>query len=108
MVRAPVRDTPQLCRESRGSPQERRPRPDSAGFAGKRQISRYGTPPARPKAHFGRRPGSSAPPPTAAAEQSGHSRESLYKALSENGNPSLDTVLRVARAVSLRFRASAA
>ena len=42
------------------------------------------------------------------AKQSGLSRESLYKALSENGNPSLDTILRVARAVGLRFHASAA
>jgi probable addiction module antidote protein len=42
------------------------------------------------------------------AKQAGLSRESLYKALSEGGNPSLDTVLRVARAVGLRFHASAA
>ena len=42
------------------------------------------------------------------AKQSGLSRESLYKALSENGNPSLDTILRVARAVGVRFHASAA
>jgi probable addiction module antidote protein len=42
------------------------------------------------------------------AKQSGLSRESLYKALSEDGNPSLDTVLRVARAVGVRFHASAA
>ena len=42
------------------------------------------------------------------AKQSGLSRESLYKALSEDGNPSLDTILRVARAVGVRFRASAA
>ncbi len=42
------------------------------------------------------------------AKQSGLSRESLYKALSEDGNPSLDTILRVARAVGLRFHASAA
>jgi probable addiction module antidote protein len=42
------------------------------------------------------------------ARQSGLSRESLYKSLSANGNPSLDTVLRVARAVGVRFHASAA
>jgi probable addiction module antidote protein len=42
------------------------------------------------------------------AKQSGLSRESLYKALGENGNPSLDTILRVARAVGVRFHASAA
>ena len=36
------------------------------------------------------------------------SRESLYKALGKNGNPSLDTILRVARAVGVRFHASAA
>ena len=42
------------------------------------------------------------------AKQSGLSRESLYKALSEDGNPSLDTILRVARAVGVRFHASAA
>lgn len=42
------------------------------------------------------------------AKQAGLSRESLYKALSEGGNPSLDTVLRVARAVGLRLHASAA
>ena len=41
------------------------------------------------------------------AKQSGLSRESLYKALSEDGNPSLDTILRVARAVGVRFHASA-
>jgi len=42
------------------------------------------------------------------AKQTGLSRESLYKALSEDGNPSLDTILRVARAVGVRFHASAA
>ena len=42
------------------------------------------------------------------AKQSGLSRESLYKALSEDGNPSLDTILRVARAVGVRLHASAA
>jgi len=42
------------------------------------------------------------------AKQSGLSRESLYKALGKDGNPSLDTILRVARAVGVRFHASAA
>ena len=42
------------------------------------------------------------------AKESGLSRESLYKALSADGNPSLDTILRVARAVGVRFHASAA
>ena len=42
------------------------------------------------------------------ARQAGLSRESLYKALSEDGNPRLDTILRVARAVGVRFHASAA
>lgn len=42
------------------------------------------------------------------ARETGLSRESLYKALSEDGNPSLDTVLRVARALGLRLRAAAA
>ena len=42
------------------------------------------------------------------AKQSGLSRESLYKALGDGGNPSLDTILRVARAVGVRFHASAA
>ena len=42
------------------------------------------------------------------SKQSGLSRESLYKALSGDGNPSFDTVLRVARAVGVRFHASAA
>ena len=42
------------------------------------------------------------------ARESGLSRESLYKALSENGNPSLTTVLKVARALGLRLHAAAA
>jgi len=42
------------------------------------------------------------------ARDSGLSRESLYKALSETGNPSLETVLKVAKALSLRLRAQAA
>jgi probable addiction module antidote protein len=42
------------------------------------------------------------------ARDSGLSRESLYKALSETGNPSLETVLKVAKALGLRLRARAA
>jgi probable addiction module antidote protein len=42
------------------------------------------------------------------ARDTGMSRESLYKALSDTGNPSLDTVLRVAKALGLRLRAAAA
>lgn len=42
------------------------------------------------------------------ARQSGLSRESLYKALSENGNPSFATVLKVASALGLRLHAQAA
>ena len=43
---------------------------------------------------------------TQVARESGLSRESLYKALSENGNPSLDTVLKVAGALGLRLHAT--
>jgi probable addiction module antidote protein len=42
------------------------------------------------------------------ARDTGLSRESLYKALSDTGNPSLDTVLRVAKTLGLRLRAAAA
>ncbi len=42
------------------------------------------------------------------ARDAGLSRESLYKALSENGNPSFSTVLKVARAIGLRLHAEAA
>lgn len=35
------------------------------------------------------------------ARDAGLSRESLYRALSEDGNPQFDTVLRVARALGL-------
>jgi len=45
---------------------------------------------------------------SAVARESGLSRESLYKALSETGNPSLATVLKVARALGLRLHAAAA
>jgi len=42
------------------------------------------------------------------ARDSGLSRESLYKALSETGNPSFATVLKVARALGVKFHAHAA
>jgi len=42
------------------------------------------------------------------AREAGLSRESLYKALSEDGNPSLATVLKVAKALGLRLHARAA
>lgn len=41
---------------------------------------------------------------TDVARDAGLSRESLYRALSENGNPGLSTVLRVVRALGLRLR----
>lgn len=41
------------------------------------------------------------------ARDTGLSRETLYPALSENGNPSLGTVLKVARALGVRLRAHA-
>ncbi len=42
------------------------------------------------------------------AEQAGLSRESLYRALSADGNPSFATVLKVARALGVRLHAQAA
>jgi probable addiction module antidote protein len=42
------------------------------------------------------------------ARETGLSRESLYKALSASGNPSLATVLKVAKALGLRLHAAAA
>jgi probable addiction module antidote protein len=42
------------------------------------------------------------------ARDAGLSRESLYKALSQDGNPSFATVLKVARALRLRLHAKAA
>jgi probable addiction module antidote protein len=45
---------------------------------------------------------------TQVARDAGLSRESLYKALSENGNPSFATVLKVARALGVRLHAQAA
>ena len=42
------------------------------------------------------------------ARDTGLSRESLYKALSETGNPSFATVVKVAKALGLRLHAEAA
>lgn len=42
------------------------------------------------------------------ARDAGLSRESLYKALSETGNPSFATVLKVAQALGVRLHAEAA
>lgn len=42
------------------------------------------------------------------AKEAGLSRESLYRALSEGGNPSFATVLKVARALGLRLHAQPA
>ena len=42
------------------------------------------------------------------AKDTGLSRESLYRALSSDGNPSFATVLKVARALGLKLHAAAA
>jgi probable addiction module antidote protein len=42
------------------------------------------------------------------AKEAGLSRESLYRALSADGNPSFATVLKVARALGVKLHASAA
>lgn len=42
------------------------------------------------------------------ARDAGLSRESLYKALSETGNPSFATILKVARALGVRLSAQVA
>ena len=42
---------------------------------------------------------------TQVARDTGLSRESLYKALGEDGNPSFATVLKVARALGVRLHA---
>lgn len=42
------------------------------------------------------------------AKEAGLSRESLYRALSEDGNPSFATVLKVARALGVRLHAQPA
>jgi probable addiction module antidote protein len=43
---------------------------------------------------------------TAVSRASGMSRESLYRALSADGNPEFSTVMRVIRALGLRLRAA--
>ena len=40
------------------------------------------------------------------ARDAGLGRESLYKALSADGNPAFDTVLKVVRALGLRLHAA--
>jgi probable addiction module antidote protein len=45
---------------------------------------------------------------TQVAKDAGLSRESLYKSLSEDGNPSFATVLKVARALGVRLHAEPA
>ena len=44
---------------------------------------------------------------TAVASEAGLGRESLYKSLSQNGNPEFATVLKVMRALGLRLHATA-
>ena len=38
------------------------------------------------------------------ARETGMSREGLYKALSENGNPTFATVVRITRALGMQLR----
>ena len=45
---------------------------------------------------------------TQVAKDAGLSRESLYRALSANGNPSFATVLKVARALGVKLHAEVA
>ena len=45
---------------------------------------------------------------TQVARDAGLSRESLYKALGENGIPTFATILKVARALGVRFHAQVA
>lgn len=45
---------------------------------------------------------------TEISRATGLNRESLYKALGEEGNPSFSTILKVAGALGLRFHAEAA
>jgi probable addiction module antidote protein len=45
---------------------------------------------------------------TEVAREAGVSRESQYRALSSEGNPEFGTVMRVARALGIRFTASPA
>lgn len=41
------------------------------------------------------------------AREAGMTREGLYKALSENGNPTFATVARIARALGMQVRITA-
>lgn len=41
------------------------------------------------------------------AREAGMSREGLYRALSENGNPTVATVMRIARALGMKVRITA-
>ncbi|WP_430911437.1 addiction module antidote protein [Methylobacterium sp. sgz302541] len=43
---------------------------------------------------------------TQIAREAGLSRESLYRALSEDGNPSLDTAMRVLKTLNVRLTAT--
>lgn len=45
---------------------------------------------------------------TQIAEETGLSRESLYRALSEEGNPEFDTIARVLKALGLNLQVEAA
>jgi probable addiction module antidote protein len=45
---------------------------------------------------------------TQVAKDAGLSRESLYRALSADGNPSFSTILKVARALGVKLHAEAA
>ena len=44
---------------------------------------------------------------TAMAKDTGLAREALYKALGDNGNPTLDTLLKVTKALGLRLAVAA-
>jgi probable addiction module antidote protein len=44
---------------------------------------------------------------TALAAETGLSREALYKAFGENGNPTLDTLLKVTKALGVRLAIAA-
>ena len=41
------------------------------------------------------------------ARETGMSRKGLYKALSENGNPTLATIMRITRALGMKVRITA-
>jgi probable addiction module antidote protein len=44
---------------------------------------------------------------TALAKDAGVSRETLYKAFAENGNPTLDTLMKVTKALGVRLAIAA-